>query len=226
MVYQLQRPSIEMIIDYCRDLLADEKLEVYEFGQNCDLVLHIYKDGEYMEYAINIKETLSRTIIVEADDLCEALQNVEDAANEGRINLTCDDSFDRDITPAEWTHEGVIPDGSNTDYYEHLYKSTSIEYLYADGSNYKTFNKIIVPGRYTAEQIDTIIKCLNEEQWFIPSKIGFPEEKIDDVEIEDDYPWFELNVWDFKDSTKPPQIDKSPEEVVDLFLAAKGHWEE
>ena len=45
MVYQLQRPSIEMIIDYCRDLLADEKLEVYEFGQNCDLVLHIYKDG-------------------------------------------------------------------------------------------------------------------------------------------------------------------------------------
>lgn len=45
MVYQLQRPSIEMIIDYCRDLLADEKLEVYEFGQNCDLVLHIYKDA-------------------------------------------------------------------------------------------------------------------------------------------------------------------------------------
>lgn len=41
MVYQLQRPSIEMIIDYCRDLLADEKLEVYEFGQN--LVLHIYR---------------------------------------------------------------------------------------------------------------------------------------------------------------------------------------
>lgn len=41
MVYQLQRPSIEMIIDYCRDLLADEKLEVYEFGQN--LVLYIYR---------------------------------------------------------------------------------------------------------------------------------------------------------------------------------------
>lgn len=43
MVYPLQRPSIEMIIDYYRDLLADEKLEVYEFGQNCDLVLHIYR---------------------------------------------------------------------------------------------------------------------------------------------------------------------------------------
>lgn len=43
MAYQLLRPSIETIIDYCGDLLADEKLEVYEFGQNCDLVLHIYR---------------------------------------------------------------------------------------------------------------------------------------------------------------------------------------
>ncbi len=34
MVYQLQRPSIEMIIDYCGNLLADEKLEEYAFGQN------------------------------------------------------------------------------------------------------------------------------------------------------------------------------------------------
>ena len=41
--YQLSRPSIETIIDYCNDLLADEKLTVFEFGENCDLVLHIYK---------------------------------------------------------------------------------------------------------------------------------------------------------------------------------------
>lgn len=42
--YQLTRPSIETIIDYCNDLLADEKLTVFEFGENCDLVLHIYKE--------------------------------------------------------------------------------------------------------------------------------------------------------------------------------------
>ena len=30
-----------------KDLLSDEKLEVYEFGENCDLVLHIYKDEDY-----------------------------------------------------------------------------------------------------------------------------------------------------------------------------------
>ena len=46
-VYQLNRPDVDSIIDYCRDLEADEKLEVFEFGQNCDLVLHIYKDEAY-----------------------------------------------------------------------------------------------------------------------------------------------------------------------------------
>lgn len=46
MVYQLQRPSIEKILNYCQDLLSDEKLEVFEFGKNCDLVLHIYKDAD------------------------------------------------------------------------------------------------------------------------------------------------------------------------------------
>lgn len=47
MTYQLNRPDIETIIDYCNDLNANEKLEVFEFGQNNDLVLHIYKDEEF-----------------------------------------------------------------------------------------------------------------------------------------------------------------------------------
>lgn len=46
-IYQLNRPNISTIIDYCTDLLADEKLEVFEFGKNCDLVLHIYKDSDF-----------------------------------------------------------------------------------------------------------------------------------------------------------------------------------
>ena len=39
MVYQLQRPSIEMIIDYCRDLLADEKLPETESGWMTQTIL-------------------------------------------------------------------------------------------------------------------------------------------------------------------------------------------
>lgn len=46
-IYQLTRPDFDTIIDYCNDLAANEKLEVFEFGKNCDLVLHIYKDEEY-----------------------------------------------------------------------------------------------------------------------------------------------------------------------------------
>lgn len=97
------------------------------------------------KYAITIRETTSRTIIVEADDLAEAVQRTEDAVNDG--------------------------------------------------------------------------------MYFIPGKVGFPEKKFD-TETEDDHLWFELDALDFEDSAEAPQIDKSPEEVVDLFLAAKDHWEE
>lgn len=45
--YQLSRPDIATIIDFCNDLGPDEKLVVFEFGKNCDLVLHIYKDENY-----------------------------------------------------------------------------------------------------------------------------------------------------------------------------------
>lgn len=44
MVYQLESPDITTIIDYCEDLLKDEKIEVYDFGKRKDLVLpsHIW----------------------------------------------------------------------------------------------------------------------------------------------------------------------------------------
>ena len=47
MEYQLVRPNKEMIIDYCNDLEADEVLVVFEYGNECDLVLYITKDPSY-----------------------------------------------------------------------------------------------------------------------------------------------------------------------------------
>lgn len=47
MEYQLVRPSIDTIIDYCNDMEANDHLIVFEFGNNADLVLHIYKDEDY-----------------------------------------------------------------------------------------------------------------------------------------------------------------------------------
>lgn len=176
-------------------------------------------------YAITIRETISRTVIVEAEDLTEAVQRTEDAVNDGTICLNCEDCFDRDVGAADWSKDGTIPKDSNVEYYDHLYKSTCIRYLYRGASNYKMPNEVIVPGRYTDEQIKMIIDCLDNGMYFIPNKVGFPEKKFD-TETEDDHPWFELNKLDFEDSAEAPQIDKSPEEVVDLFLAAKDHWEE
>lgn len=47
MIYKLNKPDIETIIDYCNDLEANDELEVFDFGLNGDLVLHIYKDEDF-----------------------------------------------------------------------------------------------------------------------------------------------------------------------------------
>ena len=80
-----------------------------------------------------------------------------------------------------------------------------------------------MPGLFSEEQIKTIISCLNEGQWFFPHKVGFPEEKFED-ETEDDHPWFELNACDFEETLEPPQIEETPDEIVQLFLQAKDNW--
>lgn len=48
-IYQLENPTIDTIICYCQDMEANEQTEVYDFGKNGDLVLHIYKDEDYNE---------------------------------------------------------------------------------------------------------------------------------------------------------------------------------
>ena len=80
MVYQLLRPSIETIIDYCGDLLADEKLEVYEFGQN--LVLHIYRS----------RKIITKEKIMRIKDLIEQLSTYE----ENSEVIIYDDDNDRE----------------------------------------------------------------------------------------------------------------------------------
>lgn len=64
--YQLNRPSIDTIIDYCDDLAANEHLVVSEFGKNNDLVLHIYKDEDYD--ASKDKDTWNLVMITVAKD--------------------------------------------------------------------------------------------------------------------------------------------------------------
>ena len=45
--HQLKSSDIDLIIGRCEILNADEKLEVFGFGQEADLTLHIQKDTDY-----------------------------------------------------------------------------------------------------------------------------------------------------------------------------------
>ena len=47
MAYQLENPTLDVIVSYCQDMRASEETEVYDFGGNSDLVLHIHKDEDY-----------------------------------------------------------------------------------------------------------------------------------------------------------------------------------
>ena len=165
------------------------------------------------KYAMRIIETLSRTVIVDADDLDEATDKARSAYDSNEVILEADDFEKCEIIPASWTKNGIVPDGRDTKFFTHILGKTNtrIHYLYRDASNYKVSNEIA--------------GCLMDGEYFIPSKIGFPEKKFED-ETEDDHPWFELHKGDFEPTLEEPQIDNSPEEIVAIFQNAKNRWEE
>ena len=84
MVYQLESPDITTIIDYCEDLLKDEKIEVYDFGKRRDLVLHIYVDEDFASKSIEYKiftfrdgELVDKTEDIYIDKLENELERID-----------------------------------------------------------------------------------------------------------------------------------------------------
>lgn len=62
MVYQLESPDINTVINYCKDLCANDKIEVYDFGGNLRQYIKLtdtikQKDvySEMLETGIDIK---------------------------------------------------------------------------------------------------------------------------------------------------------------------------
>lgn len=72
------------------------------------------------KYGISVIEILKRTVIVEADDLEEAMQKVEEAVERDEIILDYDDYNDREITPSEYFENGKVPDGKDISSFWHL----------------------------------------------------------------------------------------------------------
>jgi len=73
-----------------------------------------------MRYGISVKEILKKTVIVEANNLEEAIQKVEDAMERDEINLDVDDYDDREIEPSKYWENGEVPDGEDISCYWQL----------------------------------------------------------------------------------------------------------
>lgn len=104
--------------------------------------------------------------------------------------------------------------------------NTRINYLYRDGSNYKQHNAAVVSGELSDADKETIIGCLYDGEYFIPSMVGIEEHRVDDKWTEDDHCWFELHITDLEDTAAAPTTDMTSAELVQRFLQCKGKWED
>lgn len=102
--------------------------------------------------------------------------------------------------------------------------NTAILYLYRDADNYKKQNYCVVEGVMTAEEESAIVDSLFEGELFIPSAVGMPEVRFDDI-TEADGPWFEMMYKGFLPTYLPANIDVTARELAERFIAMKGKWE-
>ena len=73
-----------------------------------------------LRYGISVREILKRTVIVEAENIEEAVQKVEAAVERDEILLDVDDYDGREIVPSEYWEGGRIPEGEDVNYYWYL----------------------------------------------------------------------------------------------------------
>ncbi len=72
------------------------------------------------KYGITVRETLKRTVIVNGEDLEDAIQKVETAVENDKLLLEIDDYDGREIIPSEYWKGGRVPDGEDVSFYYHL----------------------------------------------------------------------------------------------------------
>lgn len=101
--------------------------------------------------------------------------------------------------------------------------NTQIEYFYRDGGNWKTWNECIIKGEMTEEQEERIIACLEDEEYFIPSRIHecLPE-NTNESDYCEQFPWFEWNGFTLTETA--PDINLTVDELVARFEELKNGW--
>lgn len=85
------------------------------------------------EYAVSVREILKRTVIVEAENIEESIEKVENAVGRGEIILNVDDCNNREIVPSEYWEGGKVPEGEDVSYYWHLDGEDTDKTVVCDG---------------------------------------------------------------------------------------------
>ena len=103
--------------------------------------------------------------------------------------------------------------------------NTRINYLYRDAGNNKVYNSCVISGELTKEQIQIILSCLYDQEYFIPSKVGLPEERFSNYDSQLDHQWFEIHVHDFELTNDKSTVSLQPEQLVTSFRRQKDKWD-
>lgn len=102
-----------------------------------------------IKYGISVRESLHKTVIVEANNIEEAIIKVEKAVERGEIILDVDDYVGCDIFPSEYWEDGIVPEDENVNYYWHLEEKEhkkvciSLKMLYESGHTELHYGGII-----------------------------------------------------------------------------------
>lgn len=105
-------------------------------------------------------------------------------------------------------------------------KNTRITYLYRDSCNFKTINTAVVKGIFTKEQIEEIMGCLKDGEYFIPGQVGLDEQRNWDYDTDIDHPWFELDRNSFEETEADADSGLTVTELLNHFRKSKGNWNE
>jgi hypothetical protein len=100
-------------------------------------------------------------------------------------------------------------------------KNTKIEYMYRDGSNYKTYREEVLQGELTSLQIAEIKSNLQDGEYFIPSQVGLDDlqaelQKYDSRDYDDDLSLHEFLEVELVSDT--PTIEMTAEEFYNKFV--------
>lgn len=120
-------------VHFDRYILTNGKQEYTAYNYNWyqrlfKLEMPTDEDTSEKRYAVRVAETLNRTYIVHgANSLEDAIANIQEAYDTGKIILECEDCSGCDISASKVFPNGIVSTDSDVSYYEHFYCESNVE---------------------------------------------------------------------------------------------------